>query len=189
MRARVAERLKASLDSLAARGSADVDGGFPGVGFAGGDRTHWPATPRCNGLAHGGRHGRLGQRRRLQGPCGGAEGRRPSATLVRSAPKRSTLLVDVALGSPAVCALRALRRVAPELAWDDPSLLSAAATVAWGFRTLFNQHEAVALLRRGEEDRYWHRVLTFSAEQNLQAVLDEYAHYLVDAQGLSAAAG
>jgi hypothetical protein len=29
-------------------------------------------------------------------------------------------------------------------------------------------------------------VLTFSAEQNLQAVLDEYAHYLVDAQGLSA---
>ena len=98
------------------------------------------------------------------------------------------LLVDVSLGGPAVCALRALRRVAPELAWDDPGLLSAAAHVAWGFRTLFNQHEAVALLRRGEEDRYWHRVLTFSAEQNLQAVLDEYAHYLVDAQGLGAAA-
>ena len=98
------------------------------------------------------------------------------------------LLIDVALGSPAVCALRALRRVAPNLAWDDPSLLNAAANVAWGFRTLFNQHEAVALLRRGEVDRYWHRVLTFSAEQSLQAVLDEYAHYLVDAQGLSAAA-
>lgn len=28
------------------------------------------------------------------------------------------LLVDVALGSPAACALRALRRIAPELAWD-----------------------------------------------------------------------
>lgn len=78
--------------------------------------------------------------------------------------------------------------MAPDLAWDDPSLLRAAANVAWGFRTLFNQHEAVALLRRGEDDRYWHRVLTFSAEQNLQAVLDEYAHYLVDAHGLSAAA-
>ncbi|SIR42208.1 helicase-related protein [Bosea sp. TND4EK4] len=97
------------------------------------------------------------------------------------------LLVDVALGSPAVCALRALRRVAPDLAWDDPRLLRAAAQVSWGFRTLFNQHDAVALLRRGDEDRYWHRVLTFSAQQNLQAVLDEYAHYLVDAQGLSAA--
>ena len=30
------------------------------------------------------------------------------------------LLVDVALGSPAVCALRALKRIAPELAWDEP---------------------------------------------------------------------
>lgn len=99
-----------------------------------------------------------------------------------------SLLVDVALGSPAVCALRALRRVAPDLGWDDPSLLSAAARVAWGFRTLFNQHEAVALLRKGEDDRYWHRVLTFSAEQNIQAMLDEYVHYLVDAQGLGSSA-
>jgi len=96
------------------------------------------------------------------------------------------LLVDIALGSPAVCALRALRRIAPQLAWDDPGLLSAAAEVAWAFRTLFNQHDAVALLRRGAEDRYWHRVLTYGADNNLQAVLDEYAHYLVDAEGLSA---
>jgi hypothetical protein len=96
------------------------------------------------------------------------------------------LLVDVALGSPAVCALRALRRIAPDLAWDDPRLLIAAAEVAWAFRTLFNQHDAVALLRRGAEDRYWHRVLTYGVEHNLQAVLDEYAHYLVDAEGLGA---
>jgi len=96
------------------------------------------------------------------------------------------LLVDIALGSPAVCALRALHRIAPQLAWDDPRLLSAAAEVAWAFRALFNQHDAVALLRRGAEDRYWHRVLTYSVDNNLQAVLDEYAHYLVDAEGLSA---
>jgi hypothetical protein len=94
------------------------------------------------------------------------------------------LLIDVSLGSPAICALRALRRVAPELAWDDPCLLQAAAGVAWGFRTLFNQHDAVALLRKDDDDRYWHRVLTFAAEHNLQAVLDEYAHFLVDAEGL-----
>jgi hypothetical protein len=98
------------------------------------------------------------------------------------------LLVDIALGSPAVCALRALHRIAPQLAWDDPRLLSAAAEVAWAFRALFNQHDAVALLRRGAEDRYWHRVLTYSVDNNLQAVLDEYAHYLVDAEGLSACA-
>jgi hypothetical protein len=98
----------------------------------------------------------------------------------------SELLVDVALGSPAVCALRALKRIAPELAWDDPRLLSAAAEVAWSFRTLFNQHDAVALLRRDADDRYWHRVLTYCADHNLQAVLDEYVHYLVDAEGLGA---
>lgn len=97
------------------------------------------------------------------------------------------LLVDMALGSPAVCGLRALHRIAPELAWDDPQLLNGAARIAWAFRTLFNQHDAIALLRRDADDRYWRRVLTFSAEHNLQSVLDEYAHYLVDAEGLSAA--
>jgi len=96
------------------------------------------------------------------------------------------LLVDVALGSPAVCALRALRRVAPDLDWDDPQLLKAANQVAWGFRTLFNQHDAVALLRKEDDDRYWRRVLTYGVEHNLQAVLDEYVHYLVDAEGLGA---
>ncbi len=96
----------------------------------------------------------------------------------------SDLLVDVALGSPAVCALRALKRIAPELAWDDPRLLSAAAEAAWAFRTLFNQHDAIAMLRRDTDDHYWRRVLVYCAEHNLQAVLDEYAHYLVDAEGL-----
>lgn len=98
----------------------------------------------------------------------------------------SELLVDVALGSPAVCALRALKRIAPELVWDDPRLLSAAAEVAWSFRALFNQHDAVALLRRDSDDHYWRRVLVYCAEHNLQATLDEYAHYLVDAEGLGA---
>ncbi len=95
------------------------------------------------------------------------------------------VLADVALGSPATCALRALHRVAPDLSWDDPVLLQGAATVAWGFRTLFNQHESVALLRGDSDESYWRAVLQFCASHNLQAVLDEYAHYLVDAEGLS----
>ena len=61
-----------------------------------------------------------------------------------------------------------------------PAAAEGAANVGWGFRTLFNQHEAVALLRQDDEDRYWHRVLTYCADHNLQAVLDEYAHYLVE---------
>ena len=94
------------------------------------------------------------------------------------------LLVDLALGSPAICALRALRRVAPTLDWDDPTLLTAASRVAWGFRTLFNQHDTVALLRRDSEDRYWHNAIAYAARNNLQAVLDEYVHVLVESEGL-----
>lgn len=37
--------------------------------------------------------------------------------------------VDLALGSPATCALRALHRIAPKLALDDPALMNAAARV------------------------------------------------------------
>lgn len=95
------------------------------------------------------------------------------------------LMAEVALGSPATCALRALHRMAPNLAWDDTTLLQGAATVAWGFRALFNQHESVALLRSESTESYWRAVLKFCASHNLQAVLDEYAHYLVDAEGLS----
>ncbi len=95
------------------------------------------------------------------------------------------LLVDLVLGSPAICALRALRRVVPELGWDDSTLLTAATHVAWGFRTLFNHPDSVALLRGEGEDRYWHGVLTYAARHNLQAVLDEYVHCLVEALGLT----
>ena len=95
------------------------------------------------------------------------------------------LLVDLALGSPAICALRALRRVAPSLDWDDPILMTAASRVAWGFRTLYNQRDTVALLRRGSEERYWHSAMIYAARNNLQAVLDEYVHCLVESEGLA----
>ena len=95
------------------------------------------------------------------------------------------LIVDLALGSPAICALRALRRVAPTLEWDDPALLTAASRVAWGFRTLYNQHDTVALLRRESDDRYWHSAISHGARNNLQAVLDEYVHCLVESEGLT----
>lgn len=94
------------------------------------------------------------------------------------------LIIDIALGSPAVCAVRALKRIAPELSWDAPQLLKAAARVAWGFRTLFNQHETVALLRHESDEHYWRSVLAHCTAHNLQAVLDEYAHYLVEGEGL-----
>jgi hypothetical protein len=93
-------------------------------------------------------------------------------------------LADVALGSPATCALRALSRVVPSLPLDAPAMLSAAASIGMGFRTLFNQPESKALLRGADDEHYWHAVLRFCAENDLQAVLDEYVHILLEAEGL-----
>ena len=91
-------------------------------------------------------------------------------------------LIDVALGSPATCALRALSRIAPTLSLNDPALLTAATKVGMAFRTLFNQPETQALLR-AEGDVYWRAVLRHAAEHDLQSVLDEYAHVLLEAEG------
>jgi hypothetical protein len=50
-----------------------------------------------------------------------------------------------------------------------------------GFRTLFNQADATALLRAGRDRTpYWRLALEHGARGNLQAVLDEYAHVLVE---------
>ncbi|TGU46793.1 DEAD/DEAH box helicase [bacterium M00.F.Ca.ET.152.01.1.1] len=185
MRKAVADRLRGSVDALAQRTGDVADGrdwewAAPAVidAMAGAKSVPWLTSPF--GLAT------LGHEEGFKEHVAELH----SATVNRNfGPVSETiidLLVDVALGSPAVRALRALRRIAPDLDWDDPRLLKAANQIAWGFRTLFNQHDAVALLRKDDDDRYWHRVLTYGAEHNIQAVLDEYVHYLVDAEGLGA---
>lgn len=96
------------------------------------------------------------------------------------------VLAELALAGPAVCALRAMRRVVPGLGPDDPRMLDAAARVAGGFRTLFNLPETSGLLRAPDEDTsYWRRVLGHGLEGNVQAVLDEYAHTLHESLGLT----
>lgn len=95
------------------------------------------------------------------------------------------VLAELALASPAVCAYRGLRRISGVDGATDPRLLSGAARVADGFRTLFNRPETVALLQRAGDDlRYWEQVLRYSLHGNLQSVLDEYAHVLRDSLGL-----
>jgi hypothetical protein len=96
------------------------------------------------------------------------------------------VLADLSLASPAICALRALRRVAPDMADTHPSMLSAASRVGNGLRALFNQPEATALLRADDERiPYWQRVLAYGIDGNLQAVLDEFAHVLKENVGLA----
>lgn len=95
------------------------------------------------------------------------------------------VLVELALASPAICATRALLKVAPGLEPGDQHLSHAAAHVAGGFRTLFNLPETIALLRGEDEEAYWRLTLQHGIDGNLQAVLDEYAHQLRESLGLA----
>ena len=90
------------------------------------------------------------------------------------------VLAELALAAPGICALRALRRVAPALRADDDELLSAAARIASGFRMLYNLPQTIGLLSGRGEGSYWRRTLQYGIEGNLQAVLDEQVHVLVE---------
>jgi hypothetical protein len=94
------------------------------------------------------------------------------------------VLCDLALAGPGVCALRALRRISAELDVSAPNLLSAAAKIASGFRSLFNMPETIAMLRGSGEDTYWRLTLHYGIDGNLQSVLDEYVHVLRESLGL-----
>jgi hypothetical protein len=99
------------------------------------------------------------------------------------------VIADLTLASPAICAARAIRRVAGVESWSDVAVLAAASRIARGFRVLFNVPESIELLLQGragddEADPYWRSVLAYCVAGNLQAVLDEYAHLLVESEGV-----
>ncbi|MFC7959668.1 DEAD/DEAH box helicase [Rhodococcoides kroppenstedtii] len=87
----------------------------------------------------------------------------------------------LAAHSPGNIAWRALHRlVVDHPAVTDEGLWSAAATVAAGFRTLFNRPDTIVLLEQlHDSGAYWQKVLRYCAAGNLQAVMDEYLHHLV----------
>jgi hypothetical protein len=98
------------------------------------------------------------------------------------------VLTSIALGSPAVTALRSLCRQVPEHTVKEIAreLLGSAAYTAEEFRSLFNLPYATALIQSccGGEQPYWRSVLDYCVQGNLQAVLDEYAHILKESLGL-----
>ncbi|MDI7269694.1 MAG: hypothetical protein QME96_17030, partial [Myxococcota bacterium] len=57
-----------------------------------------------------------------------------------------------------------------------------------GFRALFNRPESILLLRGlNPAEPYWERVLDYCLDGNIQAVMDEYIHVLVESLGLGGA--
>ena len=103
--------------------------------------------------------------------------------LGRRPPGLVDLLTEVALGSPAILALRSLN-ASPDLGWFARRRL--AVTVADAFWSLFNQPAVISLLRRlsgrrkksRDDTSYWRLVLQYCRQGNLQAVLDEQWHLL-----------
>jgi hypothetical protein len=94
------------------------------------------------------------------------------------------VVARLALGAPGTLGLRALGRVT-RLAPEDVALRLPAAKVAWSLRGLFNSPEATALLRAARvETGFWREVLRHAIDGGLQAVLDEHAHVLLEAEGL-----
>lgn len=98
------------------------------------------------------------------------------------------VLTDLAIAGPGVCALRALGRVSSDrVSAPTPPAAVDAFRVALGLRSTFNKPEVYALSRGADAESdpgYWRRVLHHCVDGCLQSVLDEYAHVLVESEGL-----
>lgn len=164
---------KASREWLKQENLAQIwSGAIENVEDGAEDRTQWSAH--------------VEEARKLLGP---PKLGRPPADL-------ADVLALLAIGGPAVLALRALWRSADRPGLPLPArtknvpMRNHAAQVAWHFRSLYNIPEAVALIRSlplrdiGTDYAYWRRVLVYNAIGCLQAVLDEFAHVLRESLGL-----
>lgn len=89
------------------------------------------------------------------------------------------VLAEIALGSPAILALRSLQRYFPHA--EKKLLLKWAEEIASEFESLFNKPESIAAVRLSEkQDIYWRMVAGYCSSGCLQSVLDEYLHQLVE---------
>ena len=106
-------------------------------------------------------------------------------TLGRPPADLAKVVAQLALAGPAVTALRAITRISGGLGQTgDPLRRHMAGKVAFGFRTLFNAPDVIALIRgQNGDEPYWRRVLEYCLAGCVQAVLDEYVHVLRESLG------
>lgn len=89
-------------------------------------------------------------------------------------------LAYLVLGSPAVCAYRALKRYF-KVSQDE--LLSQSLKIGLSFIDLFNKPESIAVVGlsyRSKKLDYWEKVIRYCADGCLQSVLDEYVFMLLN---------
>jgi hypothetical protein len=104
------------------------------------------------------------------------------------------VLTDLAIGGPAVCALRALSAVSG-LPLSHEEILNGAALVSDSYRRFFNEAEVTAIILRdallpdnhdqNADEGYWRTVLRYCTDAHMQSVLDEHVHTLRDWLGFS----
>ncbi|QDT95278.1 DEAD/DEAH box helicase [Gimesia aquarii] len=86
------------------------------------------------------------------------------------------ILADMAIGSPAVTALRSVSKQFQPNFYDRTLF---AFDIAAEFLSLFNKPESIAAVRlTTERSSYWRRVLRYCVDGCLQSVLDEFFHVL-----------
>lgn len=89
-------------------------------------------------------------------------------------------LARLALGSPAVCAHRALRQYYPE----QHCLHGHVSRVALGFVSLFNGGAGSAIARRLDAEHPWRGIVRYCADGGIQAMLEEYLYLLTPNRSL-----
>lgn len=94
-------------------------------------------------------------------------------------------LAWLSIGSPAVCAYRALSLTYGK---DESELPSAhASSIALAFVSLFNGVSGSAIIKRISKRQHWRGIVKYCAEGGLQAMLEEYFYMLSSSNGVDAA--
>jgi len=87
-------------------------------------------------------------------------------------------LVDLCIGSPANASMRALSKTFDD---DLTITLKNSYLIASGFISLFNKPESISVIQlHTKEKEYYRKVLEYSIDGNIQAMLDEYFYLLKD---------
>ena len=95
-------------------------------------------------------------------------------------------LLDVLAKTAAAAPGTAVRRALSLKFSESEQLNRSALEIAYAFRNLFNRAENITLVSGLDLHKpYWHKVLDYSLDGNLQAVLDEYLHILYESTGLN----
>lgn len=99
------------------------------------------------------------------------------------------VLTSLAIAGPGVCAMRALHRVTRKAKTRDPRVRAGAHAVGLAMRSFVYTREITQMIsaQQPEEPSSWRAVLATCFGGNLQATLDEYAHVLLESEGLQGA--